>query len=82
MTLDSAIYSYNSANQRTAFTNAAGTYARYSYDPIGQLKVVRTTNSSGTIISGETKGYNYDKAWNLNNRTNNSAGSMDAFSVK
>jgi RHS repeat-associated protein len=43
--------------------------------------IVRTTNSSGAVISGETKGYYYDSAWNLNRRTNSSSGSSTTFSV-
>jgi RHS repeat-associated protein len=31
--LDSALYGYNLGNQRTAFTNAAGTDVSYTYDP-------------------------------------------------
>jgi YD repeat-containing protein len=80
-TQDSAVYGYNAGHQRTAFTNAADTYARYTYDEIGQLTVVRTTNSGGAVISGETEGYYYDTAWNLNRRTNSSSGSSTAFSV-
>ena len=37
--LDSATYGYNAGNQRTWFTNAAGTYVGFAYDNIGQLKV-------------------------------------------
>lgn len=71
--LDSAIYGYNWGNQRTTFTNAAGAYVQYSYDPIGQLKVA---NSS---VSTENRGYSYDSAWNLNRLTNN--GTPSTFSV-
>jgi YD repeat-containing protein len=63
--LDSAIYGYNQGNQRTAFTNAAGTYVLYSHDNIGQLKVA---NSS---VNTEDRGYTYDAAWNVNWLTNN-----------
>lgn len=71
--MDSAIYGHNQANQRTAFTNAAGTYVLYSYDNIGQL-VVATSS-----VSSEKRGYFYDTAWNLNRRTNN--GVAATFSV-
>jgi RHS repeat-associated protein len=64
-TLDSAEYGYNVGNQRTTFTNAAGTYVQYTNDPIGQLKIA---NSS---VNTEDRGYAYDAAWNLNWRTNN-----------
>jgi RHS repeat-associated protein len=63
--LDSAVYGYNQGNQRTAFTNAAGTYVQYSYDNIGQLKVAASSSST------ENRGYTYDPAWNLNWLTNN-----------
>ena len=71
--LDSAVYGYNSASQRTAFTNAAGTYVLYSYDNIGQLKVA--TSSATT----ENRGYTYDAAWNLNYLTND--GTLNTFTV-
>jgi RHS repeat-associated protein len=64
-TLDSAIYGYNVAGQRTAFTNAAGTYVQYTYDNIGQLK---TATSS---MSSENRGYSIDPCWNINWVTNN-----------
>ena len=63
--LDSAAYGFNQANQRTTYTNAAGTYVQYGYDNIGQLKVGTSS------VSTENRGYYYDTAWNLNRRTNN-----------
>lgn len=71
--LDSALYGYNQASQRTAFTNAAGTYVAYTYDAIGQLQ---TATSS---VSTENRGYTYDAGWNLNYRTNN--GTLNTFTV-
>ena len=71
--LDSAVYGYNTANQRTAFTNAAGTYVLYSYDNIGQLKVAASS------VSTENRGYAYDAAWNLNYLTND--GTLNSFTV-
>ena len=64
-TLDAALYGYNAGNQRTAYTNAAGAYYHYTYDPIGQLTVGTSSTSS------ENRGYAYDAAWNLNYLTNN-----------
>ena len=61
------LYGYNAGNQRTAYTNAAGAYVHYTYDPIGQLKVANSSTTS------EDRGYAYDAAWNLNYRTNNGA---------
>ena len=63
-TLDAALYGYNTGSQRTAYTNAAGAYVLYSYDPIGQLKVADSSTNS------EDRGYAYDAAWNLNYLTN------------
>ena len=74
--LDSAQYGYNAAGQRTAFTNAAGTYVQYSYDAIGQLKVAASS------VSSENRGYAYDAAWNLNWLTNNGAASQFKVDVK
>ena len=71
--LDGAEYGYNQGSQRTAWTNAAGAYVEYGYDPIGQLTVA---NSS---LSGESRGYTYDPAWNLQYRTN--SGTVDTFLV-
>jgi RHS repeat-associated protein len=71
--LDAALYGYNEGNQRTAYTNAAGAYDLYTYDPIGQLKV----GTSSTV--SEDRGYGYDAAWNLNYLTNN--GSTTTYSV-
>jgi YD repeat-containing protein len=72
-TLDAAFYGYNAGNQRTACTNAAGTYVRYTNDPIGQLRVATSSSYS------ENRGYAYDAAWNLNYRTNN--GTLSRFMV-
>ncbi len=71
--LDSATYGYSSANQRTAFTNAAGAYYQYTYDNISQLTVADSS------VNSEDRGYLYDAAWNLNWRTNN--GSTLALTV-
>ena len=72
-TLNSHQYGYNAGNQRTAYTNAAGTYYLYTHDPIGQLSVADST------VSSEDRGYQYDTAWNLNRLTNN--GTPYAFQV-
>ena len=72
-TLDSAVYGYDLAGERTAYTNAAGTYVAYSYDPVGQLTV------GDSSVSSENVGYDYDAAWNLHYRTNN--GALTTFTV-
>ena len=74
--LDSATYGYNTANQRSTFTNAAGTYYQYTYDYIGQLTIA---NSS---VDTEDRGYYYDAAWNLNRRTNNGTPTTFSFDTK
>ena len=63
--LDAAEYGYNTGNQRTTFTNAAGTHVSYTYDNISQLTVAASS------VSTENRGYLYDAAWNLNTLTNN-----------
>jgi len=72
-TLDSYVYIYDPANQRTNVTRADASTVAYKYDPIGQLKVADSS------VGGEDTGYTYDAAWNLNWRTN--SGSPSAFSV-
>jgi RHS repeat-associated protein len=74
--LDAADYGYNFGNQRTTFTNAAGTNVQYSYDRIGQLKVATSS------VSAENRGYAYDTAWNLNDRTNNGVNTTFSVDVK
>jgi RHS repeat-associated protein len=50
----------------------AGNFINYTYDNIGQLKTAQGYESNGvTPRLHEQFGYAYDKAWNLNNRTNN-----------
>ena len=68
-------YAYNAANQRTRQTfmeYTAANYVDYTYDNIGQLKTARGWEYGGSVArSQEQFGYEYDKAWNLNRRTNN-----------
>jgi RHS repeat-associated protein len=67
--LDSYVYVYDPANQRTNLTRVDSTVA-YKYDPIGQLKVADSS------VAGEDRGYSYDSAWNLNWLTNNGSASQ------
>ncbi len=69
--LNSHIYGYNLANQRTTVTNFAGNYVNYTYDNIGELKTAIGKESGGSSRLHEQFGYAYDAAGNLNNRTNN-----------
>ena len=47
-TLDAALYGYNEGSQRAAYTNAAGAYVQYGYDPIGQLTVANSSEPLAT----------------------------------
>jgi RHS repeat-associated protein len=75
-TLDAATYGYNTANQRTNFLNAAGTNVAFTYDDIGQLKIATSS------VAAENRGYAYDAAWNLNDRTNNGVNTTFSVDVK
>src|SRR2546428_7198869 len=72
-TLNKHLYTYNTGNQRTQQTFPDNSTANYTYDNIGQLKVADSS------IATEDRGYLYDAAWNLNQRTNN--GATTAFNV-
>jgi RHS repeat-associated protein len=63
-TLNAHQYTYNDGHQRTQQTFPDSSTASYTYDSIGQLKVATSSTS------GESVGYAYDGAWNLNRRTN------------
>src|SRR5437868_12230392 len=63
--LDSCVYVYDPANERTNVTRTDGSTVAFSYDKIGQLKVADSS------VNTEDRGYKYDSAWNLNTRTNN-----------
>jgi len=69
--LNTHAYEYNGGHQRMKQTFTAGNYVDYTYDGIGQLKTAKGKESSGTTRPQEQFGYAYDKAWNLNYRTNN-----------
>lgn len=70
--LNAHAYTYNPGHQRTNQTFTAGNYQNYIYDNIGQLKTA-TGWESDTVTPRlhEQHGYAYDKAWNLQHRTNN-----------
>jgi RHS repeat-associated protein len=63
--LDSYVYTYNYASQRTNVVRAAGDYVNYLYDGIGELTNALAQSSSGTRMA-ERLGYRYDAAGNLN----------------
>jgi len=64
--LDKSEYLYNGGNQRIRHTRTDASYYTNSYDNIGQLTWADST------VASEDRGYLYDAAWNLNNRTNSS----------
>jgi len=66
-------YTYNPGGQRVQQIRTDQTFVNYFYDGIGQL-----TNADCSVAT-EDRGYFYDKAWNLNRRTNN--GAVSTFTV-
>jgi len=75
-------YSYDAGNERTQQVFTAGNLINYTYDKIGQLKTALGFEPMGTPATNrlqEQFGYGYDKAWNLNYRTNNAL--VDTFNV-
>jgi RHS repeat-associated protein len=72
-------YSFDAGNEVTqqVYTTALGYvnashYLNYTYDNIGQLRSAQGYESDGTTPRlQEQFGYTYDRAWNLNYRTNN-----------
>jgi RHS repeat-associated protein len=83
--LSEQAYSYDLGSQRTqqVFTGyflGGGHYMNYTYDNIGQLKTAQGFESNGAPSRlHEQFGYAYDKAGNLNYRTNNAL--VQTFSV-
>jgi len=77
--LDSYVYGYNQAGQRTNVVRLSGDSVSYSYDNAGELKTAVGQESGGTSRLHEQFGYVYDAAGNLNYRTNNAL--IQAFEV-
>jgi RHS repeat-associated protein len=70
--LDSYVYTYNQANQRTAVARTAGDFVNYTYDNAGELKTAIGKETGGVTNRWQEQfGYAYDAAGNLNFRTNN-----------
>jgi len=79
-TVDLHGFVYDPGSEVTQQVFTAGNYINYSYDNIGQLKLASGKSLGGTTNRlQEQFGYAYDKAWNLNDRTNN--GLVQTFSV-
>jgi RHS repeat-associated protein len=68
--LDSYVYHYDLANERTDLTRLDTSTVAFSYDNIGQLTVADSS------VNSEDRGYFYDAAWNLNWLTNNGSASQ------
>ncbi len=91
-TYDYLYYYYDSGSEATQIVAQAGVdynsfanYMNYSYDKIGQLKTAQgfdgwpSDNPPNPPRLQEQFGYAYDKAWNLNQRTNNAM--VETFNV-
>lgn len=70
-TVASFNYRYSDANQRTAVTNADGTYIVYSYDSLGQVTAGNKYWNDGTPVAGQQFNYAFD---DIGNRTSPSFG--------
>jgi RHS repeat-associated protein len=57
-------YTYNSANQRTAVTNADNSHWVYTYDSLGQVISGRRYWSDGTPVAGQQFEYAFDDIGN------------------
>jgi RHS repeat-associated protein len=64
-------YSYNSANQRTAMTNADGSYWVYEFDGLGQVTSGKNHWADGTPVAGQQFEYGFD---DIGNRQTTGAG--------
>jgi len=64
-------YDYNSANQRTLRREADGSYWRYAFDALGQVKSGKKYWSDGTPVAGQQFEYAFDT---IGNRTGTKAG--------
>jgi RHS repeat-associated protein len=71
--LDSYVYAYDLASERTNVTRTDTSTVGFGYDAIGQLTLADSS------VPAEDRGYFYDAAWNLNRRTNN--GTVQTFGV-
>ena len=64
-------YTYNTANQRTAVTNADGSYWVYQYDNLGQVTSGKKYWSDGKPVAGRQFTYDFD---DVGNRTSTASG--------
>lgn len=81
VTLNLHEYLNNAAHQRTVATRTNSSQTAwngrigFAYDKAQQLVTAWSTNSAGAQVTNECWGYLYDRALNLNSRTNNAGGS-------
>ena len=64
-------YQYNPANQRTALTNADGSFWAYGYDALGQVTNGVKRWGDNTLVAGDQFQYAFDT---IGNRTSTAAG--------
>ncbi len=57
-------YAYNTANQRTAITNADSSRWTYNYDALGQVTSGKKYWSDGTLVLGQQNEYTFDDIGN------------------
>jgi YD repeat-containing protein len=69
--LDKHTYAYNSANQRTAVTQADNSVWSYGYDSLGQVTSGKKYWSDSAPVAGQQFGYSFD---DIGNRTQTQAG--------
>jgi YD repeat-containing protein len=67
-------YDYNLADQRTRNIEADGSYWRYQYDPLGQVKAGTKYWPDQTPVAGQQFGYAFD---DIGNRVSTTAGGDD-----
>ncbi len=70
-TINSFAYAYNSANQRTAVTNADKSRWLYAYDALGQVSSGKKYWKDGTLVAGQQFEYTFD---DIGNRTQTKTG--------
>ncbi len=67
--LDTHVYVYNTANQRTSVTNLDGSYWVYSYDTMGQVTSGKKYWSDGSTVAGQQFDYTFDDIGNRQSTT-------------
>jgi len=69
--VSSFAYAYNIAGQRTAVTNADGSYWVYAYDSLGQVTSGKRHWSDASLVAGQQFEYLFD---DIGNRQSTKAG--------